>query len=281
MFLGVPLGELAWLAAAIFVAGILTGIFAGLFGIGGGAVILPVLFEAFRILGVPDDVRMQLCVGTSLAIIVPTTIRSYLAHRSAGMVIAHVMRAWTPPAIVGVAVGAIAAAYAPSDVFKIVFVVVAGAIAAKLLFGRVNWVVASHLPGPVPMTIYGFLIGLASSLMGVSGGSLSTIVLTFYGQPIHNAVATSAGIGVPITVAGTIGYMLAGWSHAASLPPLSIGFVSLIGVAIMAPISSYVAPYGARLAHALPKRRLEIAFGLFLLAAAARFLASLIMRGSH
>jgi uncharacterized membrane protein YfcA len=75
--------------------------------------------------------------------------------------------------------------------------------------------------------------------------------------------------------------MLAGWSHAASLPPLSIGFVSLIGVAIMAPISSYVAPYGARLAHALPKRRLEIAFGLFLLAAAARFLASLIMRGAH
>jgi uncharacterized membrane protein YfcA len=106
-------------------------------------------------------------------------------------------------------------------------------------------------------------------------------VLTFHGAPIHNAVATSAGIGVPITIAGTIGYMLAGWSHQAELPPLSIGFVSLIGVAIMAPISSYVAPYGARLAHALPKRKLEIAFGLFLLAAAVRFLASLITTGSH
>jgi uncharacterized membrane protein YfcA len=272
---------LAWLAAAVFVAGILTGILAGLFGIGGGAVILPVLFEAFRILDVPEDVRMQLCVGTSLAIIAPTTIRSYLAHRAAGYVIAHVMRAWTLPALAGVAIGAVVAAHAPPGVFKIVFVLIAGAIAAKLLLGRANWVVASQLPGPVPMATYGFLIGLASSLMGVSGGSLSTIVLTFYGAPIHNAVATSAGIGVPITIAGTIGYMLAGWSHQAELPPLSIGFVSLIGVAIMAPMSSYVAPYGARLAHALPKRKLEIAFGLFLLAAAARFFASLITTGSH
>jgi uncharacterized membrane protein YfcA len=224
---------------------------------------------------------MQLCVGTSLAIIVPTTIRSYLAHRSAGMVIDRVMRAWTLPAIVGVAIGAIAAAYAPADVFKLAFVVIAGAIAAKLLFGRASWVVASNLPGPIPMTIYGFVVGLASSLMGVSGGSLSTIVLTFYGQPIHNAVATSAGLGVPITVAGTIGYILAGLSHEALLPPLSVGFVSIVGVAVMAPISSYVAPYGARLAHTLPQRQLEIAFGLFLLAAATRFLVSLISHGSH
>jgi uncharacterized protein len=281
MFLGVPLDQLAWLAAAVFVAGIVTGIFAGLFGIGGGAIIVPVLFEAFRILGVPEDVRMQLCVGTSLAIIVPTTIRSYLAHRAAGFVIARVMRAWTLPAVVGVAIGAIAAAYAPPEVFKLAFVVIAGAIAAKLLFGRANWVVATSLPGAVAMTTYGFLVGLASSLMGVSGGSLSTIVLTFYGQPIHSAVATSAGIGVPITVAGTIGYVLAGLSHEASLPPLSIGFVSMIGVAVMAPISSLVAPYGARLAHALPKRQLEIAFGLFLLAAATRFLVSLITHGAH
>ena len=281
MFLGVPLGELAWLAAAVFVAGLVTGIFAGLLGIGGGAIIVPVLFEAFRILGVPEDVRMQLCVGTSLAIIVPTTVRSYLAHRAAGMVIAPVMRAWTLPALAGVAVGAIAAAYAPAQVFMLAFVLIAGAIAAKLLFGRASWVVANDLPGPIPMRIYGFLLGLASSLMGVSGGALSTIVLTLYGQSIHSAVATSAGIGVPITIAGTIGYIIAGWSRGASLPPLSIGFVSLIGVAIMAPISSYVAPYGARLAHALPKRRLEIAFGLFLLAAASRFLVSLIAYGSH
>ena len=110
----------------------------------------------------------------------------------------------------------------------------------------------------------------------MSGGSVSTLVLTLYGKPIHAAVATSAGVGVPITIAGTFGFMLAGLPHQAMMPPLSIGFVSLIGVALMAPISSYAAPFGARLAHALPRRKLEIAFGCFLLLMAARFLASLV-----
>jgi uncharacterized membrane protein YfcA len=127
------------------------------------------------------------------------------------------------------------------------------------------------------MTVYAFLIGLGSSLMGVGGGSLSSMVLTLYGQPLHNAIATSAGIGVPITIAGAIGYVLAGLPHQAQLPPLSIGFVSIIGVALMAPISSLVAPYGARLAHALPKRQLEILFAIFLLAVAARFVVSLLL----
>ena len=131
------------------------------------------------------------------------------------------------------------------------------------------------------MTGFGFLVGLASSLMGICGGSLATMVLTLYGKPIHNAVATSAGLGVPITIAGTLGYMLAGLPHQAALPPLSIGFVSIIGVAMIAPMSSYVAPFGARLAHALPRRRLEIGFGLFLLIASIRFAASLVTPTVH
>jgi uncharacterized membrane protein YfcA len=121
------------------------------------------------------------------------------------------------------------------------------------------------------------VIGLGSTLMGISGGSLATMALTLYGKSIHAAVATSAGIGVPITIAGTIGYVLAGLPRQGLLPPLSLGFVSAIGVVLIAPISSWVAPIGARLAHALPKRRLEIAFGLFLLLAALRFLASLVL----
>src|SRR6202035_1374588 len=116
---------------------------------------------------------------------------------------------------------------------------------------------------------YGFAIGLASSLMGISGGSLVTMVLTLHGKPIHNAVATAAGIGVPISIAGTIGYALAGLPHQGELPPLSIGFVSVIGVAAIAPISSWVAPLGARIAHALPRRWLEIGFALFLLTVAS------------
>ena len=275
MLLGVPLHEIAWLALAIVVGGVVTGILAGLFGIGGGAVIVPVLYEVFRVLDVPEAVRMQLCVGTSIAIILPTTIRSYLTHRVKGLVLTHVIWLWAIPAVIGVICGSLIAAFAPAAVFKIAFVLIAGFIATKFLFAGDRWNLGSELPGTMPMTFYGFGIGLAGSLMGVSGGSLSNIVLTLYGKTIHQAVATSAGLGVPITVVGTIGYILAGLHDRALLPPLSLGFVSLIGVAVMAPVSSLTAPYGARLAHRLSRRVLEITFSCFLLAVSLRFLVSL------
>jgi uncharacterized protein len=275
MILGVPLSELLWLALAIVVGGVITGLLAGLFGIGGGAVIVPVLYEVFRILDVPDAVRMQLCVGTSLAIIVPTTIQSYLTHRAKGLVVPGVLRLWALPAVLGVVCGAAIAYFAPAAVFKIAFVVIATFIATKFLFAGDRWNLGTELPGPLPMRLYGFIIGLTSSLMGVSGGSLSNIALTLYGKSIHQAVATSAGLGVPITIVGTLGYILAGLHDRALLPPFSLGFVSLIGVVIMAPVSSFAAPYGARLAHRLSRRTLEIAFSTFLLLISARFLISL------
>src|SRR6202022_2745539 len=122
------------------------------------------------------------------------------------------------------------------------------------------------LPGQPAMIGYGFAIGLGSSLMGISGGSLAAMGLTLYGKPVHNAVAPWAGIGVPIAIAGTLGYIAAGLPHQALLPPLSLGFVSVIGLVAIAPISSYVAPLGARFAHAMPKRWLELGFGLYLVA---------------
>ena len=192
------------------VAGVATGILAGLFGIGGGAIIVPVLYEIFRILGVPEEVRMQLCVGTSMAIIIPTTIRSYLTHRAKGVVLNDVMREWAVPAVLGVAAGSVIAYFAPSAVFKIVFMVTVTIIAIKLLFGRDSWRIADDFPGRPAMIGYGFLIGITSSLMGVSGGSVSNMIQTLYGKPLHNAVATSAGLGVPITIAGTIGLALGG-----------------------------------------------------------------------
>ncbi|HEY2535006.1 MAG TPA: sulfite exporter TauE/SafE family protein [Xanthobacteraceae bacterium] len=276
MVLGVGVNEILWLAFAIVIGGVITGLLAGLFGIGGGAVIVPVLYEVFRVLGVPEEVRMQLCIGTSIAIILPTTVRSYLTHRDRGLVIPRVIRLWALPAVIGVSCGAVIAAVAPPAVFKVAFVLIAAFIATKFLFAGDRWNLSADLPGPVPMALYGFGIGLAGSLMGVSGGSLSNIVLTLHGKPIHNAVATSAGLGVPITLVGTLGYILAGLHYHALLPPLSLGFVSLIGVAVMAPVSSLTAPYGARLAHKLSRRRLEIAFGLFLLLVSARFLITLV-----
>jgi len=272
----VPIGELAVLATAAAGGGILTGLMAGLFGIGGGAVIVPVLFEVFGVLGVAEDVRMQLCIGTSLAIIVPTTFRSYFTHRSKNIGLDDVVRKWTVPAIAGVATGAAVAAVAPAAVFKVAFAVTAAVIAVKLLFGRDSWRVADDLPrGPI-LLLFGYLIGLSSSLMGVSGGSVANIIMMLYGKTIHTAVATSAGLGVPIAVAGTIGFMLAGLPHQSLMPPLSIGYVSLVGFAVMAPISSYVAGFGARLAHKTPRRRLEIVFGLFLAIIAVRFMVASI-----
>jgi uncharacterized membrane protein YfcA len=202
MLLGVPLNELLWLALAIVIAGVITGLLAGLFGIGGGAVIVPVLYEVFRLLGVPEEVRMQLCVGSSIAIIVPTTIRSYLAHREKGLVIPQVIRLWAAPAVLGVICGAVIAAFAPAAVFKIAFIVIATFIAIKFLFAGDRWNLGDELPGTALMSVYGFGIGLAGSLMGVSGGSLSNIVLTLYGKPIHNAVATSAGFCVAARLGG-------------------------------------------------------------------------------
>jgi uncharacterized protein len=272
----IPVGELAILAAAIAGGGVLTGILAGLFGIGGGGVIVPVLYEVFRALGVSEDIRMQLCIGTSLAIIVPTTFRSYFTHRAEGIGLDDVVRQWTIPAIAGVATGAAVAAVAPAAVFKVAFAVIAGVIAAKLLFGRESWRIADDLPRGPLMLLFGYLVGLSSSLMGVSGGSISNIIMTLYGKSIHAAVATSAGLGVPIAVAGTIGFMLAGLPHHSLMPPLCIGYVSILGFVVMAPISSYVAGFGARLAHKTPRRRLEIMLGLFLATMAARFIVSLV-----
>ncbi|RAI44326.1 sulfite exporter TauE/SafE family protein [Rhodoplanes roseus] len=273
---GVPAGELAMLAVAIMAGGVVTGLLAGLFGIGGGAVLVPVLFEIFRLVGVPDDVRFQLCIGTSLAIIAPTALRSYRSHRALGAAMEDVVKLWTAPIVVGVVLGSLLALVAPSALFKIVFACTAGLMACKMLFLGNRVVIAPELPGPWAMRAYALVIGLLSSLMGVGGGAMATMVLTFYGRPIHAAVATSAGLGVPIAVTGTIGYMLAGIPHMGELPPLSIGYVSLVGFALMAPVSTFTARFGAVIAHRLSRRTLEIAFGLFLITTALRILFSAI-----
>lgn len=276
MLLGYPIGELVLLGLLILAGGIVTGILAGLFGIGGGGIIVPVLYEVFGVLHVADDVRMQLCIGTSLAIIVPTTVRSYVGHRKRGAVIPEVVRVWTLPAIVGVLIGSVTAAFAPGEIFKIAFVVFTTFIGAKMLFAGDRWNLSDKLPGSGLLTVYGFVTGLLSSLVGVSGGAVSNAVLTLYGQPMQRAVATSAGIGVPITIVGTVGYAIAGWPYIQQLPPLSLGYVSMIGFALMAPVSSYMTGYGVRLAHWLPRRQLEIGFGIFLMLVSARFIATLV-----
>lgn len=275
--------ELLMIVVALTGAGALTGLLAGVFGVGGGAVIVPVLYEFFRLLGVPDEVRMPLCIGTSLAIIAPTSVRSFRAHQKKGAVDMSILKLWAVPVVIGVIMGGFVARFAPETLFKTVFVAVATVSAVKLLGARESWRLGSDIPGNVVMRIYGWLIGVLSSLMGIGGGQLSSLFMTFYGRPIHQAVATSSGLGPLIAVPGAISYIFAGWGKAAAYPdvtllqwPYALGFVSLLGMILIFPASMITAPMGARLAHALPKRRLEIAFGLFLLTIALRFLWSMV-----
>ncbi|HEY8382702.1 MAG TPA: sulfite exporter TauE/SafE family protein [Microvirga sp.] len=281
---GISPFELAWLAAALLAAGAVTGLLAGVFGVGGGAVVVPVLYELFRIVGVPEEVRMPLCVGTSLAVIIPTSIRSFNAHRAKGAVDMSILRVWAVPVVVGVVMGSLVARFAPADLFKAVFVGVAGVSAIRLLFGRDSWRLGTDMPGRAVMVVYGWVIGVLSALMGIGGGQLSNLFMTFYSRPIHQAVATSSGLGVIISLPGAIGYIYAGWPKAAEFPdvvaiqpPLALGYVSLLGFMLFVPTSIWTAPIGARLAHRLSKRRLEVAFGIFLLVVCARFAASLLV----
>jgi uncharacterized membrane protein YfcA len=263
------------LAIALLLAGGVTGILAGLFGVGGGAIIVPILYQTFTLLGVAEEVRMPLTIGTSLAIIIPTSVRSYFTHRAKGAVDMRIVRLWALPVFLGVAAGSALASIAPGWLFKIVFAAIAGGNGIALLIGRKDWHIANE-PAAFPMRALGFVIGLLSSLMGISGGMLSNITLMIFGRTIHQAVATSAGLGIIIAIPGTVGYMLAGLPKMSLLPPLSFGFVSLIGFVLLAPLGMLLAPVGARLAHAISRRRLEIAFGCYLLLMASRFVVNLL-----
>nr|WP_249796983.1 MULTISPECIES: sulfite exporter TauE/SafE family protein [unclassified Bradyrhizobium] len=267
----------------LIATGALSGFLAGVFGIGGGAILVPVLYECFRIVGVPLEVRMPLCIGTSLAIIIPTSLRSFQAHYRRGAVDMAILRLWWLPIVIGVVAGSVVARYAPERLFKIVFVCVAYAAAARLVFARESWKLGGDLPKGGLMRVYGFCVGILSTLMGIGGGLFSNLLMTFYGRPIHQAVATSSALAVLISIPGALGYVYAGWPAAATYPaivalqvPFALGYVSLIGAALVMPMSLVTAPLGVRAAHAMSKRTLEVAFGCYLFIVGSRFVLSLL-----
>ncbi|WP_108662694.1 sulfite exporter TauE/SafE family protein [Acuticoccus kandeliae] len=263
--------------ATLLVGGAATGFLAGLFGVGGGAITVPILFEIFGIMHVADPVRMPLAVGTSLAVIIPTSLRSVRAHYLRGAVDVSVLRAWALPIMVGALCGATVARFAAPEVFQAAFVVFGTVISAKLLFGKEHWRVATEMPRGWILRFYGFFIGAVSSLMGIGGGAISTLVMTLHNRPIHQAVATSAGVGALIAVPGALGYVAAGWGKP-GLPADALGFVSLIAFALTVPATLVTTPMGVALAHRLPRRWLEVLFGLFLATVAIRFMIA-IARG--
>ena len=280
---GFNVSELLELAFLLVAMGALSGFLAGVFGIGGGAILVPVFYECFRLASVPLEVRMPLCVGTSLAIIIPTSIRSFRAHYARGAVDIENPAPMVAAGADRRVAGSVIARYAPERLFKIVFVMVAWSAAARLVLGRETWKFGDDFPKGPLMSIYGLGIGILSTLMGIGGGLFSNLLMTFYGRPIHQGIATSSALAVLISIPGTLGYVYAGWPAAAQYPgvaalqlPFAIGYVSLIGAVLVMPTSLLTAPLGVEAAHAMSKRTLELAFGCYLFIVGSRFVISFL-----
>lgn len=268
--------EWIWLVLWLVGAGVVSGVLAGLFGIGGGAILVPVLYEFFKLTGVEEALRMHLAVGTSLAIILPTALRSFQGHYRRQAVDMPMLKIWAMPVIAGVVAGSLVAAYAPAQLLKWVFAVFASLIGLKMIWGsQALPALGQTWPRPFWLRLYGAGIGFFSSLMGIGGGSFGNMLYALYNRPIHQSVATASGLGVLIAVPGMLGYIWGGWGMA-GLPAGSMGYVNLMGFALVMPMAALVAPIGVRLAHSLSKRRLEVAFGVFLWLVALRFIVSLV-----
>jgi uncharacterized membrane protein YfcA len=269
------MADVVVLTLILVFAGALSGLLAGVFGVGGGTVVVPVLYEFFVMLGVPDELRMPLCAGTSLALIIPTSIASFTSHCKTDAVNFDLLKLWSVPIIAGVIGGTVLARYAPAAVFKTLFVLIALLTAVRLILRDRLPTLGQDVPRRLRLP-YGLTIGLSASLIGIGGGILSNMIMTFHGRAIHESVATSAGVGVMVSIPGALGYMVAGWDRV-GLPPFSVGFVSIAAVLALMPTGFVAAKLGARVAHLVSRRRLELWFATYLIMVCGQFGSSLAL----
>lgn len=258
----------------LFVGGV-AGLSAGLFGIGGGAVMVPALYFAFNALGVPKSVVMHCAVATSSAIIIVNAVRATRSHHTHGAVDWDLL--WPKNLFLSYAlwigIGAFLAAIwlAPKmsgQALTLLFAVVAGIISLQFIFGRPDWKLRETVPGGLARPVVGGGVGVLSSLMGIGGGSLTVPLMSICGVPIHRAVATASGFGFAIAVPATLGFIISGWSTAGR-PAFSLGYVNMLGFVLVASVAFVTIPLGARLAHAMSQRKLKLIFGICLLLVAA------------
>ncbi|MDO9588695.1 MAG: sulfite exporter TauE/SafE family protein [Brevundimonas sp.] len=268
LFGSLPLPDLLLLLAALTAAGLVGGLIAGLFGVGGGTVIVPAVFYAFEVLGVGGEGNLHTAIGTSLLTIVATSWRSLKAHRSHGAVDERVLKTWTPWVAAGALVGAAVAGVTSMQGLAIVYGVCLVLVAAQMGLAPERITLRPDLPTGWGRRVTGTAIGGLSAMMGIGGGSFGGMTMILCGRPIHQAVATASGFGLAIGAAATLGFVAFGWD-AGGRPPLSLGYVNAPGAVVMALLTTAVAPWGAKLAHSLDRRVLRKAFAVYLLAAAA------------
>ena len=263
-----PLSDLLLLLAALTAAGLVGGLVAGLFGVGGGTVIVPAVFYAFEVLGVGGEGNLHTAIGTSLLTIVATSWRSLRAHRAHGAVDEAVLKSWTPWVAAGALVGAAVAGVTSMQGLAIVYGVCLLVVAAQMGLLPERVTLRHDLPEGWGRRATGTVIGGLSAMMGIGGGSFGGMMMTLCGRPIHQAVATASGFGLAIGTAATLGFVVFGWD-AGGRPPLSLGYVNVPGAIVMAVLTTAVAPWGAKLAHALDRAVLRRAFAVWLLVTAA------------
>ena len=257
------------LGVAMLATGAVAGVLAGLFGIGGGIVIVPVLETALGLVGVDPAIRMHIAVGTSLATIIPTSISSARAHHQRQSVDIDIVKRWAVFVFAGALLGAFIASQVHSRVLALVFATLAMLVALKMVFLPDSRNLTEEVPRGPLVPVIPLSIGCFSSMMGIGGGTFSVMTLTLFNEPIHKAVGTAALFGLVISLPGAVGFALAGLGDP-RVPPGSLGFVSLLGFACIAPATVLAAPLGAKIAHSFSEKKLSMLFGVFLVVASAR-----------
>jgi uncharacterized protein len=261
--LTIPIQDIAVLVAAMAGAGVFAGLIAGLFGVGGGTVLVPALFYAFGVFGLGGDANLHVALGTSLSTIITTSLRSVAAHRKHGSVDEAVLTGFIPWIALGALIGAGLAGTADKATLGLVYGVFAVLLAAYMGLGKESWTVMRNVPTGGLRGVIGAALGAVSALMGIGGGAFGSAIMTLAGRPIHQAVATASGFGVAIAIPATLGFIIAGW-NVEGRPPLSLGYINVPGFIVLALITGWVAPYGAMLAHRLDKTVLRRSFGAYL-----------------
>lgn len=252
------------LLVAMIAAGALAGLLAGLFGIGGGGVIVPVLYALLGIYGFSDDVRMKTAVATSLATIIITSWRSVRSHYKHGSVDVEILRTWAPWIMLGGGIGAIVASNLSAVILVFFFGLFLLFMSIHMAFGKAHWKLVDQMPRGWKRAGIGSGIGFFSAMAGVGGGVFGVITMTLCGQSIHRAVGTSAGFGAAIGIPATLLFMVTGQYSHAQMVPFSIGYVNIPGFVLISTLTATMAPFGAKLAHSLPEAGLRRAFAVLL-----------------
>lgn len=260
---------------AITCAGLLGGLLAGLLGVGGGIVIVPVLYQVLTTAGIAETLRMKIAVATSLATIIATSAVSVRSHYKRGAVDIQLIKSWGAPIFFGVIAGALIGGLVDGRVLSFVFATVALVVALQMTFRTMGAKLWDGFPSPLFKWVSGAFVGLISAMMGIGGGSLSVPILSTVGYDIRKSVGTASAIGFIIAIPGTLTYIFSGLG-VSGLPPFSLGYLNWAGALMLVPLTMLAAPFGARLAHTIPRRALQICFAIFLTITAARMFYDLL-----